>query len=357
MKACSCHYCGDVSTFLGFSRLPYGIEVNALSDGEPLERLAAATGACFPNLARARALTGERLVERRSRLSQLSHDDDTSIVLMGSWGRSELTSGSDDDYMVLVHGPKREKVHPDRLALEPILDKSPGMQGVFGEPVASVEMVGNIGLEDDSNSNLTRRMLFLLESVCATGCAVYGSVRQKLFDRYLDESVKDFSAPRFLLNDLIRYWRTVCVDFAGKERQGPGKWGLRNAKLRTSRKLLFASGLLPVLECSSLEVAEMRAFLDARMCMPPADRVAEAFLAHGAADAGGRALVAYDRFVGMLDDTSRRDELEAVTRSEAHDSPAFLEAKRLGKEIEQGLLALLFECEPFPQLVRDYAIF
>jgi len=45
--------------------------------------------------------------------------------------------------------------------------------------------------------------------------------------------------PRFLLNDLVRYWRTMAVDFAAKrrEREGAG-WGLRNFKLRMSRKLI-----------------------------------------------------------------------------------------------------------------------
>ncbi|MGH2782510.1 MAG: hypothetical protein ACRDLA_14095 [Thermoleophilaceae bacterium] len=36
-----------------------------------------------------------------------------------------------------------------------------------------------------------------------------------LVDRYLDESVKDFRVPRFLLNDVVRYWRTICAGQAG----------------------------------------------------------------------------------------------------------------------------------------------
>lgn len=63
-------------------------------------------------------------------------------------------------------------------------------------------------------------MLLLLESVGATNEDVHEVVTGELADRYLDESVKDFRVPRFLLNDVVRYWRTICVDFAGKERKG-----------------------------------------------------------------------------------------------------------------------------------------
>lgn len=329
----------------------------AKSHGSPLEQLEKLGGKSFPNLSRARARTSECLIERKRQLAELPHDAGVSIVLMGSWGRSEVTNGSDDDYMVLVKGANRTGIHPPKAQIRSILDKPPGDQGVFGEPAFSDEMIGNIGLEEDSNSNLTRRMLFLLESSWATGADVYGRVRGELFDRYLDDSIRDYHVPRFLLNDTIRYWRTVCVDFAGKERKGPKKWGIRNAKLRTSRKLLFASGLLPVLECDNYECGEMRRFLERRLQMPPADRLIAAFIEHDCIDAGLRAVQAYDEFVGLLDDGTRRTELEKVEREDSASSVVFKEAKRLGHDLEQGLLALLFERERFQRLVREYAIF
>jgi hypothetical protein len=160
-----------------------------------------------------------------------------------------------------------------------------------------------------------------------------------------------------LLNDVVRYWRAICVDFARKERRGPEKWGIRNAKLRTSRKVLFAGGLLPIFECARLARDEMPQFLRAQLRMPPTDRIAQAFLAHEAADPGGRALGAYDDFVGRLNDEGFRDELQEVTRDTSKDSQAFQEAARLGKELERGLLALLFETESLPKLARDYIVF
>ena len=136
-----------------------------------------------------------------------------------------------------------------------MLDQAPSDQGVFGEPVFCDNLVEKVGLDRDDNKNLTRRMLFILESVPATAGDVYAAARERVLPRYLDESIKDFRPPRFLLNDTVRYWRTICVDFAGKEQAGPEKWGLRNAKLRTSRKVLFAGGLLPIFECVTWSAA------------------------------------------------------------------------------------------------------
>lgn len=77
-----------------------------------LERLSAEAAREFPHLIAARAETAKGLQDRRERLARLHHDDDVSVVLMGSWGRSEVTSGSDDDFMVLVDGPERDHVQP-----------------------------------------------------------------------------------------------------------------------------------------------------------------------------------------------------------------------------------------------------
>lgn len=276
---------------------------------------------------------------------------------MGSWGRAEVTSGSDDDFMVLVDDAERGSVKPSIEEVGAMLDQAPGEQGVFGVPVFCQQLVDNIGLDRDDNQNLTRRMLFLLESEPVTGDTAYASAREKTLTRYLDESVKDFRPPRFLLNDTVRYWRTICVDFAAKEAVGHAKWGLRNAKLRLSRKVLFAGGLLPILACSRLKRDAIPDFLRRQFGMPPTDRIAESFLQHGAVDAGGRALGAYDEFLGLLDDKAFRDKLYGVTRATAPESDEFAQVRRLGGDLEAGVLALLFETEALPEVVRDYAIF
>ncbi len=323
-----------------------------------LRDLAEATGRDFPHLFAARERTANGLAEKRNSLEQLPHAGHSSIVLMGSWGRAEVTAGSDDDFMVLVHGPEGSDGEPTIDAVSEVLAHAPSEDGAFAAPVFSESLIHYIGLDRDDNKNLTRRMLFLLESIPVTGEDVYWQVRDEILGRYLDESVKSYRPPRFLLNDIVRYWRTICVDFAGKEWEGPEKWGLRNAKLRTSRKVLFAGGLLPVLECFRFDIEPMRQFLEQQRSKPPTDRIAQSFLVNEARDEGARTLGAYDEFVGRMNEADFRDELQGVTRSTADNSKAFSDARRIGKEMQDGLSALLYETSrDLSKVVRDYAIF
>jgi UTP:GlnB (protein PII) uridylyltransferase len=69
--------------------------------------LEAASGVSFQHIAAARAETERRLVERRSRTASVQVDEDAAVVLMGSWGRGEVTSESDGDFMVLLAGAPR----------------------------------------------------------------------------------------------------------------------------------------------------------------------------------------------------------------------------------------------------------
>ncbi len=326
-----------------------------------LEDLAERSEAGFPNLSRARHDTRDGIAAISARLDGLAVDADASVVLFGSWGRGEVTEQSDYDWAVLVDGPTREAVAPAPEAVEAALsigDRGPGAEGIFGADVFGENLVERIGLDADDNTNLSRRMLLLLESVGIVHPEVRDSCRDRVLRGYLDESVDDFRPPRFFLNDLIRYWRTICVDYVGKERRGgeDRKWAIRDLKLRTSRKILFAGGLLPILLCHRFRAAAMEGFLRESLDRPSLDRIAYAFLELGAVDAGVRAVGAYDRFLGLIADPAVREELAGVTRATAKESPVFAEGRRLGREIEAGLQALLFETRIEP-LVREYGIF
>jgi len=120
--------------------------------------------------------------------------------------------------------------------------------------------------------------------------------------------------------------------------------------------VLFAAGLVPLLQTHRFGREERREYLAAQLAAPATDRLAAAFLDCGVRDAGVRALSAYDRWLAVLDDPGRRAELESLTKETAHESAVFRDVRRHATELHRGLLVLLFDTPLLPH-VREHGIF
>ncbi len=118
------------------------------------------------------------------------------------------------------------------------------------------DVVDNIGSrQDDYINGLTSRMLLILESCYIYGEDNFTSSKKKVVDRYFadfHDHRKEFR-PIFILNDVLRFWRTLCLNYEhGREwRKEDGldraRGHLKNLKLRFSRLLIcysFAAGLM-----------------------------------------------------------------------------------------------------------------
>jgi hypothetical protein len=104
--------------------------------------------------------------------------------------------------------------------------------------------------EDDAFNTFTARMLLLLESKPIVGGAVYDEVVSKVIEAYWRdfEDHKDAFIPAFLANDVLRFWRTLCVNYEARRYETPDKkkaeGKAKNFKLKHSRMLTCYSGLL-----------------------------------------------------------------------------------------------------------------
>jgi len=308
-------------------------------DGRWVDSLEREMGATWPAIRKARTTTEEkRSILRAAFKGKIAAD--TSLVVFGSIAREEFTSGSDSDWMLLVdgqaypeHGDQRHTISTE---MERLGFSEPGRSGVFGCMTGSHDIVHEIGGEDDTNSNTTRRVLLLLESLPIGNREAYDRVRCQILSRYLRDdrglvrSDGTFRVPRFLLNDLTRYWRTVTVDFVYKQRaEGGEKWALRNAKLRMSRKLVFASGLLRCFFCHldpaaagarealaapKPDMTKLLTYLESELAQTPLELLARASLELTSQRATARKLFdSYDRFLSVLDNSEKREVLAGVS--------------------------------------------
>ncbi|MDA1314982.1 MAG: nucleotidyltransferase domain-containing protein [Acidobacteria bacterium] len=352
----------------------------------PVEILGGRLGAEWPAIRKARETTqGKRREIEAAFDAKLAPD--SSLVLFGSIARQEMTEGSDTDWILLVDGQASPSHEDEQHNIAAELGKlglvQPGRSGVFGCMVGSHDLVHKIGGEDDSNSNTTRRVLLLLESIPIGKRKAYDRVVRQILARYLrdDRGLQfgrgPYRVPRFLVNDLTRYWRTMTVDFVYKQRTQQGrKWALRNAKLRMSRKLIFATGLLRCFFCELDEMAaearealmapphhieQMLRYLEMQRALAPLDILARAADLPGVSEETARKLFdSYDRFLSILDDPAQRKELEvlSIDNDEMKMSAVWNEIRRVGKNFQGGLTNLFFEeNQELARLTKEYGIF
>jgi len=302
---------------------------------------------------------------------------DISVVVFGSLARREWTSGSDLDWTLLIDGEADHEhantAHRLRSVLEEEKFQNPGATETFGTLTFSHDLVHQIGGLDDSNRNTTRRLLMLLESMPASRRDAYGRVVRGILRRYLENDYRDFrlKVPRFLLNDFHRYWRTICVDYASKYRdQAAKKWGLRNVKLRLSRKLIFAAGVLSCFRCDpgwiaidapdlakTPDVDGLVEYMEKLIGQTPLDIIASVLEKFGDKTAAGHIFNSYNDFLEKLDNPSIRKHLEKLKPENAKDDSIFQEMMVLSESFELGLERLFFDNDAMDLLTKKYGVF
>jgi hypothetical protein len=110
------------------------------------------------------------------------------------------------------------------------------------------------GREDDYHNALTARMLLMLESEFLYNKPLFEKFRSDVIERYFIDFHQHSAEfrPIFLLNDILRFWRTMCLNYEhnrewkSTDPEKCAKGRLANLKLRFSR-LNICFGFISVL--------------------------------------------------------------------------------------------------------------
>lgn len=205
----------------------------------------------------------DRLSELGELLEQakISLDNRACVYASGSFGRGEATKTSDLDLFIVGAGTQDKKPlpHLDEILIKAELINAtrkleiPDFDG-DGRYLAqfSVEqLVESLGKpEDDANNTFTARLLLLLESTPIIGESQHEKAIKTIIGSYWRDYEDHASAfvPVFLANDILRLWRTFCVNYEANTQviteQDTSKRRLKNYKLKYSRLLTCYSALL-----------------------------------------------------------------------------------------------------------------
>jgi hypothetical protein len=208
------------------------------------------------------------------------------IYATGSYGRLEASEYSDLDLFFLTNQEKPGISKISKTLIDAhIINECRKMSfpefsgdGEYLEIHNVKDIYSELGSrKDDFQNFFTARMLLLLESKPIFNEKAYKEILTTTIDKYykdFHEHEKNFK-PIFLVNDVIRFWRTMCLNYEhNRNRKFSGsnftkseieikknEAHIKNLKLKFSRKLTCYSFLLSVL-CSEKKVLKQSDIID-----------------------------------------------------------------------------------------------
>lgn len=186
------------------------------------------------------------------------------VYATGSFGRCEASPHSDLDLFIVSKNAEKgsQLKRLDEICIKADLievTRDHGIQEFSGDGrylahYSLHQLTKTLGKpEDDATNTFTARLLLLLESRPLFGEVVYHEVTEDVIAAYwrdYKDHKSDFM-PAFLANDILRLWRTFCVNYEALTEREPdrekAKGKLKNYKLKHSRLLTCFSALLYLL--------------------------------------------------------------------------------------------------------------
>ncbi len=214
--------------------------------------------------------------------------DRASVYATGSFGRLDAGPRSDLDIFIISD----ESSEPDKAALSiideiklkyslikiPESNDLPDFDG--GGRFLSVHRIDSYtkwlgSQEDDYRNTLTGRMLMLLESRPLMGDLIYKKACEQVVEKYFRdfEGHEDNFTPIFLFNDILRMWRTFCVNYEFNRKSGDSREKLKNLKLKYIRLMTCYSSIIYLLAAYSNNKTVSPKIVLEMIVLSPVDRL------------------------------------------------------------------------------------
>lgn len=188
-----------------------------------------------------------------------------SIYVTGSYGRLEASLRSDLDLFLVQHdirdGEFISNTTQTLIKAEIIkIARDLGFpefsnEGEYLNIHSLKDMLLNLGGSvDDASNHFTARLLLLLESRPVFNDKTYELVMAEIVDAYFRDyhDHETNFRPIFLVNDILRFWKTLCLNYENKRNIPTGdvdkknKAYLRNLKIKFSRLLTCFATVIPL---------------------------------------------------------------------------------------------------------------
>jgi predicted nucleotidyltransferase len=289
--------------------------------------------------------------------------DKACVYATGSFGRREASEHSDLDLFIVALDDKESQTNDrgkltrlDEILLKAELIRAAralrfpefSKDGRFLQHHTSGQLIEATGKPDDDALNtFTARLLLLLESRALIGEEVHSMVINEVIAEYWEEfpSHLDRFMPTYLANDILRYWRTLCLNYeANTSEDTPvkrAKRKLTNYKLKHSRMLTCFSALLALLNEFVRNCTVTVANAQKIVQMTPTERMAwvqEKSVNESAASKIREILDLYERFLDVTG-VSEKEQIELFS-DETEARTLRDEQSRFGDLVYEALFAV-----------------
>jgi predicted nucleotidyltransferase len=244
------------------------------------------------------AQLGEVITDEKSNPQSVLNSLEISLFGAGSIGRKEIGAKSDLDIFIIadksIGSLDKYKLFAKIIEINNRLSfpdfSNDGQFLKIHELESMIKALGSPN--DDSENFFTARMLLILEGIPLCNGNYFEKHLNAIVSNYFRDASdhnSDFR-PLFLLNDLLRYWRTLCLNYEQIRNRQDRPWRKKNINLKFSRMLtVFATVLALIVRKTDVETFKY-------LCrMTPLERLANALDTLDATDL-------HDRFQQFLDD-------------------------------------------------------